>query len=119
MSEKPKATAVCKWCGTSLPLNHRGPCPKCGKEGKVILLTLKESVTLKESLRWRIQKEFFEENPKIKWILTTITLASPLIGLVLSGVAGIIVGIGLGILSLLLGPYAIIKVREIREGTLN
>ena len=119
MSEKPEVIAVCKWCGTPLPPNHSGPCPKCGKEGKMVFLTLKESVTLKESLKWKAQKEFFEENPKIKWILTMITLASPLIGLVLSGVAGIIVGIGLGILSLLLGPYAIIKVREIREGTSN
>jgi len=117
MSEKPEATTVCKWCGTPLPLNYSGPCPKCGKEGRMVFLTLKESVTLKESLKWKVQKEFLEENPKIKWILIAITLVSPLIGLVLSGVIGVIIGIGLGILSLLLGPYAVIKVREIRGGT--
>ena len=115
MSEKPEATTVCKWCGTPLPLNYSGPCPKCGKEGKIVFLTLKESAPLKYSLNCKVQKEFFEKNSFILCILITITLASSLIGFILSGVIGIIIGIGLGILSLLLGPYAIIKVREIRE----
>jgi len=26
---------TCKWCKALLPLSHKGPCPKCGKEGKI------------------------------------------------------------------------------------
>jgi len=26
----------CKHCGIDLPISHTGPCPKCGKTGKII-----------------------------------------------------------------------------------
>ena len=62
MKEDGKVTATCKWCGTSLSPTHTGPCPKCGKEGKIIAVEIKETIRLKDSLNWERQREFFERN---------------------------------------------------------
>jgi len=115
MSKKPKVT--CKWCGATLSPTHTGPCPKCGKVGKKISLTLTETLTFKDSLNWESRREFFEGNPKIKWLIIAITIGSPFLGLVIVGLLGVVIGLVLGIVSYLLGPYAVTKVREIERGS--
>ena len=47
------------------------------------------------------------------WVVIAITLASSLLGLILSCWPGVIVGLALGGLSFYLGPFAVIKVREV------
>ena len=117
MKEDGKVTATCKWCGTSLSPTHTGPCPKCGKEGKIIAVEIKETIRLKDSLNWERQREFFERNPKIKWLIIAIIFGSPLLGLILSGLVGFVTGFFLGLLSCLLGLLAVTKVREIERGS--
>jgi len=116
MSKKPKTKVTCKWCGVTLSPTHTGPCPKCGKLGKKISLTLTETIGFKDSLKWEKQREFFEQNPKIKWLIVAITIGSPFVGLVMAGLLGVVIGLVLGVLSYLLGPYAVVKVREIERG---
>lgn len=116
MNTNTKVNATCKWCGSYLSLSHTGPCPKCGKEGKNIVAEINETVVLRDSLNWKRQREFYEKNPKIKWLIITIILCSSLIGLIFSVVIGIVIGLFLGILSYWLGPYAITKVRETEQG---
>lgn len=117
MCEKPKTKVTCKWCGATLSPTHTGPCPKCGKLGKKISLILTETLGLKDSIKWEKRREFFEENPKIKWLIIAITIGSPFLGLVLFGIVGVVIGLVLGGLSYLLGPYAVTKVREIERGS--
>ena len=116
MKEDGKETATCKWCGTSLSPTHTGPCPKCGKEGKIIAVEINKTIEFKGSLNWERQREFFEKNPKIKWLIIAITLGYPILGSILSGLVGLITGLFLGLLSYLLGPLAVTKVREIERG---
>jgi len=116
MNTNTKVAATCKWCDTSLSPSHTGICPKCGKEGKNIVAEINETVVLSNSLNWKRQREFFEENPKIKWLIITIALVSPILGLVFSGISGFVIGLVLGLLSYLLGPRAVTKVREIEQG---
>jgi len=40
----------CRNCGTELPPNHEGPCPKCGAKGRVINLALSDGVGIKDSV---------------------------------------------------------------------
>ncbi len=116
MNTNTKMTATCKYCGTYLSLSHTGPCPKCGKERKNIVVEINETVVLRDSLNWKRQREFYEKNPKIKWLIIVITLCSSLFGLIFSVVIGIIIGLSLGLLSYWLGPFAVTKVREIERG---
>ena len=115
-NKKQEIKVTCKWCGELLPLNHTGPCPKCGKKGCNILITHRKTIVIKDSVEWESRREFFEENPKIKWIIVAITIGSPFLGLFLRGLIGIIIGLVISIVSYILGPYAIIKVREITKG---
>ncbi len=41
---------------------------------------------------------------------------SPFLGLIFSGAVGVIIGLILGVLAYLLGPYAVTRVREIERG---
>jgi len=120
MNEKYEAnvemSAFCKWCGESLSSDHTGPCPKCGREGKTVHVKIRDSLGIRDSLFWERRREFFEENPKIKILLLGITFGSPIIGLICSGILGLIVGFVFSLVSYLLGPYAVIKVREIERG---
>ena len=40
----------CQHCGTELPPDHKGPCPKCGKLGKHFEATLSTTIGLVASL---------------------------------------------------------------------
>lgn len=119
MSKKPKSKAVCEWCGATLSSDHIGPCPKCGKLGKKISTTITENFCLKDSLNWKKRREFFEQNTKIKWLIIAITIGSPIVGFFVIGLIGVVIGLALGIISYALGPYAVIKVREIERGNSN
>ena len=85
--------------------------------GKKISLTITETLGLKDSVNWERRREFFEENPKIKWLIRAITVGSPFLGLVFLGFVGLVLGLILRILSYWLGPYAVTKVREIERGS--
>lgn len=115
MSKNKKTNATCQRCGVSLPPTHTGPCPKCGKEGKIVTVELKETLRVKDFLSWERRREFFEKNLKIKWLIIVISFASPLLGLFLSGIVGLIIGFAFSILLYLLGPIAVTKVREIER----
>ena len=117
MNKGVKVTVTCKWCGSSLSLTHTGPCPKCGKEGKKGTVKIKEIIGVKDSLNWESRREFYEENPKIKWLSFVIALGSPCLGFILSGLVGVLVGLFFGLLSLWYGPLAVTKVREIKRGS--
>lgn len=60
------------------------------------------------------RREFFKKNPKIKWVIWTITIGAPLLGL-LSGIVGVVCGVVLGVITNLLGPYAATKIIEIER----
>jgi len=111
-------TKTCRWCGVSLSPNHTGPCPECGKEGTITNLSLTLTAKFKESLNLETRREFYEEKTKIKWVIYALTFGSPVLGWVLTGLAGFIIGIILGFFSYLLGP-AVIKVQEIEHYSSN
>ena len=113
-------TKTCRSCGESVPVTHTGACPHCGKEeGWVHNLECQDILGFKDSLSGERRREFFEENPKIKWVIYAVTFGSPILGFVLTGLVGVFIGSILGVLSYLLGPYATIKVREIEHWSSN
>jgi len=60
---------VCK-CGTELPPNHTGPCPKCGRIGEVHRVfekSVSDGITVKDSI---------SGTHKLKWSSSSLTLLS-------------------------------------------
>jgi hypothetical protein len=66
--------------------------------------------------KWQHTREYYDKHPVPLTLVIAITLGSPFLGLVLAGWAGVIIGLVVSVISLLLGFFAVTKVREIREG---
>lgn len=111
---EPTVTAMCSGCGNRLPPNHTGTCPNCGKEGKAVSVVLAENVRV--TARCQSTREFYEKNPTALWVVVILTVVSPMIGYFVTGLAGVLVGLILGVLSYYVGAIAVTKVREIRQG---
>lgn len=109
--------ATCKYCGAALPLEHKGPCPKCGKEGKEIIGIVNKTIPLTESLRRFTRTEFFDKNPIFIWLNWAIVIGAPLLGLFLSGIVGAFAGFAFGVLSNSVSPYAARKIIRIEIHT--
>ncbi len=113
--EKQKFREECIWCKKSFLPNQKGPCPRCGKIGKKVFAEFSETIFLKDVLSSELRREFFEENSLIKWILIFISIVSPFLGLIISGWNGVLIGLVISIVNYVLGPYSIIKIREVTK----
>ncbi len=107
--------SFCKWCNELLPQNHQGKCPNCDRKGKIVSATFKESITIKDFIKLKHVHEYYKKNIKIKWLVTTITVSSPFIGLWIGGWIGAVVGLIIGLITLLIPP----SVTKIRETTMS
>jgi len=54
-----EAKCQCRHCGTELSLSHTGPCPKCGKSGKVHEVSISDAVVLHDSINIRQKRKGF------------------------------------------------------------
>ncbi|AKB24251.1 hypothetical protein MSMTP_0782 [Methanosarcina sp. MTP4] len=111
-----KITTICKLCGEPLGSNHSGSCPKCGGFGKKDLIEVGTTVVVNTGpIELNSENEHVEENKKIKWLTLIITLLSPFLGLLLTGLSGVLVGLVISVISYKLGIKAskIILEREI------
>jgi predicted RNA-binding Zn-ribbon protein involved in translation (DUF1610 family) len=109
-------TAHCAHCGAELSPSHVGPCPSCGKEGKNINVSIKETIKITSSLHWETRREYYQKHKGATAAVIAITVISPFIGLALVGPLGIIVGLALGSIAYYLGPKAATKIIEITKG---
>lgn len=112
----PSNDVICQHCGHLLTVDHSGPCPNCGKTGKLVKKKMAAVACGVASISWKSIHEYYENNRTAKVAVIVITALSPLVGLVLAGIPGVIVGLILGGLAYFISPYAVTKVREIRHG---
>ena len=109
-------TAECTACGASLEVNNVGPCPNCGKVGaKRVYKKLEGKITPIGTLELSKIHNSFTFNTFAIIGLIFITLFSPIIGMVFSGLRGILISYGLNIIGIVIGCFAITKVREIER----
>lgn len=106
----------CAHCGTVLPNEHTSPCPKCGQKGRRISVNISENIAVSDRLTWETRREFYEKKPLALAVVIAITVGAPFLGLVLVGWLGVIIGLMLGVAAYWIGPFAIMKVREIEKG---
>lgn len=106
---------VCKHCNTQLKIEHIGPCPSCGKEGRQINYIVEGGSKSSCSVDLETQREYYQKNRKILAVVILITLISPFIGFFLTGPLGIIIGLSIGLLAYIIGPWASTKIIEIHH----
>lgn len=106
----------CSHCHELLPESHVGECPKCGRKGRTVTVGMTTETNIALPISWSSIKEYYEKDTKAHVAVIIITITSPFIGLFVAGWAGVLAGSLLGVGSYLLGPKAIVKVREIRQG---
>lgn len=111
------STSTCDNCKVQLPDAHTGVCPKCGHLGKTTEIQINDSLAVSDSFSWRTTKEFYEKNKPILAIIIVLSIISPMVGVVLAGGPGIIVGFIISGFCFFLSPFAIIKIREIENGS--
>jgi hypothetical protein len=109
-------TAKCSHCGHRLAPTHTGPCPNCGKTGKTIEIELVSEVNIATSLSWVKRREYVQKRPVLNVLLWAVTIGSPFIGLLAGGPIGVAIGLVVGLVTQLLGPYAITKIIETERG---
>ena len=109
-------TAECTACGASLEPDSVAPCPNCGKTGtKKVYKTLEGKVTVTATLDLSKIHNSFTFNILAIVGLIIITLVSPLVGLIFTGLPGILASYGLSIIGIFVGYFAITKVWEIER----
>jgi hypothetical protein len=92
--------ARCKHCGLTLPVNHTGPCPNCGKTGKIVEANASVAIGLKVAVGAEQRHSYFVWFNKTVGEVTgttlldiVITIICTLLGLWIGNTLGIVVGI--------------------------
>lgn len=113
-----KVGAVCNHCGASVDPSRDEPCPHCGQNaGKRIgaVQTDKLGIT-DDSSSWALTRRFWEVHRVWAIVLAAIVVGSPFVGLVIAEVWSIFIGLLLGLLGVVVGVFAITRVRETERG---
>lgn len=109
-----KLTETCTWCGEQLQSDYKGPCPKCGKVGKRILLELEDNISIEDALTWKSIREFYKKNPKIILLNILIIVYGSLASLVLNGLIGVLFSIIFGLCVFLVLPPTFTRIIQER-----
>lgn len=109
--------ANCNNCGACVDPSRDDPCPSCGQNaGKRIRVGHADKLGITDSVSWARAREFLRYDWAWAVVLAAFVAVSPLVGLLMAGIWGIVAGLLLGVLSVPVGFFAITKVREITRG---
>ena len=109
-------TAECTACKAPMDASVAGPCPNCGATGtKLVYATMPVTVKGTPSIEVAKIHPSIVFNKRAIVALIVITLVSPLITFFLPGLIGIAVSYALAIVGIVVGYYAITKVRDIER----
>lgn len=109
-------TAECTACKAPMDASIAGPCPNCGANGtKLVFATMAVTATGMASIEVAKIHSSNLFNKGAIVVLIVITLVSPVITFLLPGLIGVGVSYALAIVGIVVGYYAITKVREIER----
>ena len=104
---------TCVNCGCDRSNDGLETCPICGLKGRIIDFKVGEGVGARNKLSSETIRTFYEKNLWLLMLIGPISLFGPFLGVVLMGWCGVFVGVALGIISFVVSPWAVTKVREI------
>ena len=107
----------CRHCGYPLPVNLKGPCPNCGKSGKIFGLSPQNVISPSgvPTARLTMIREYYKTRPKVVVVGVLTTIGISLVGFLLRGYNGAIAGFVLSLLYFLFGEPARDKDRDRRK----
>src|SRR5919106_4568931 len=97
--------AWCTHCQHPLSPSHQGACPNCGKTGKTVAVGIAEELNIASSLSWEKRHEFLEKRPVLNAVLWIVGVGAPVLGFLIGAIPGLVLGLVVGIASLILGPH--------------
>jgi hypothetical protein len=108
----------CSHCGAVLTFEHKGPCPNCGKSGKIINLKANSVGVSITGTKTRLMtvREYYEKHPIIMVLGIFITLGTSFVGFFLQGYLGLLVGCTLSMVYFLAGRPFTTHHKEIDRG---
>lgn len=70
------------------------------------------------SLSWMKRREYLQHHrPWLNVVLWVVTVGSPILGLFVEGVIGVVIGLAISVVTQFLGPYAVTRVSDIERGS--
>lgn len=120
MTSSSDHSVKCKDCGLPLPEGEkvpREPCPECGSTRRAISVSIHDTVNVSGRIAWETRREFYEKNILALVVVALIAIGSPVLGLFIAGLPGVLIGLLLSGVSYFLGPIAVTNVREIRSSS--
>ena len=119
MTSKPHLEQVqCGNCNLRFPDTEGGKrreCPGCGSIARRITLELRDTFQVADSTEGKSIRVFYKRHPVALTVVVAISIGSPLLGFWLVGLPGVLAGVSMGVLSLVLGPIAVTKVKEVQR----
>ena len=94
MAKKHSRLARCPACQASLPVSSHGHCPACGK---------------RDSLTGERRREFYEGHKPLAVLMILIVFISPILGVFLEGVPGLLFGVIIPVAGYYLTPYVVLR----------
>ena len=110
--------AVCKACGSELPVDHKGACSHCGEDAGINMIIPVGTARIGlagHAPTVLTTREFYEKNPKYFWLLNGLSVVAVVVGLGWLGLVGIVLAVAASAAAYFLSPKAITKVREITK----
>lgn len=105
----------CHKCGRFIAIKRSArPCPRCGGMDRDVFV--EDSFTISETFQYAKTREFWETRKLPLGISVGLGLGSPFLGLVIAGAPGVVVGVVIGVISLVMGFIGATKVRDTERG---
>ena len=105
MAKKHSLVARCHFCQASLPGGHHGVCPGCGKSTTGSNRSVSMEPSFKDSLTGERRREFYERHKSLAVLLVLIVFISPILGVFLKGVPGLLLGVIIPVAGYYFLPY--------------
>lgn len=119
MTSNPQIEEVqCGSCNRVFPDTiggKRRECPECGSSKRKYALYVSEKMQVCDSVEGRSIRVFYKRHPVALVVVAAISLVGPFLGFWVVGWVGVMAGVILGVFSLLLGPIATTKIKEIHR----
>ena len=109
MAKKHSRLARCSACQATLPVGSHGRCPACGKPAAGPNRSAHMDPSFKDSLTGERRREFYERHKPLAVLMILIVFISPILGVFLKGVPGLLLGVIIPVAGYYLTPYVALR----------
>jgi hypothetical protein len=109
MVKKHSRLARCPACQILLPVGSHGRCPACGTLTTGPDRSVHMEPSFKDLLTGERRREFYERHKPLAVLMILIVFISPILGVFLKGVPGLLLGVIIPVAGYYLTPYVALR----------